>query len=208
MSEKLPNETRAELLRNIAGGACMVDTARELEAIAAYLDNEARSYRESQELQDIGKSCAESLAEMVAALECDYERLAELRESKANDNDADGERTISDEELAELAELESAAGDCESREDAEQRIQEYPLSIELSGTWVAGGTPEADKAFILLGTGGPATRIVCELNEHMEPYHAWIEAQDWFLPWTEYTGDAISNDDLLMYCRCFYFGEG
>ena len=105
----------------------------------------------------------------------------------------------------ELAELEKAAGDCESREDAEQRIQEDPLSIEMSGTWEIHGTPTADKAIILLGTGGPATRIVCELDNG-EPTRAWIESQDWFKPWTEFVGS--DSETLLTYCRCFYFGEG
>jgi hypothetical protein len=42
----------------------------------------------------------------------------------------------------------------------------------------------------------------------MEPTRARIQAQDWFTQWTDYMGDAISQDDLLIYCRQFYFGEG
>lgn len=165
------------------------------------------------ELEDIGRSCAESIRDMVAALNCDYDRLAELRAERDDHNEKLSEgneqmQWVDTINAEELAELEAAAGDCESREDAEQRIQEDPLSIELSGTWMLGETPTADRAYILLGTGGPAMRIVCELDEHMEPDRAWIEAQDWGTPWTEYHGDAISQDDLLTYCRCFYFGEG
>lgn len=147
-------------------------------------------------LQDIGRDCASCLAEMVAALNCDYDRLEYLKDNVSGPD-----------ETEELTELQAAAGDCESRDDAEQRIQEDPLSIELSGTWVLGETPVADRALILLGTGGPATRIVCELDDDREPRRAWVEAQDWGTAWTEYTGDVISQDDLLTYCRCFYFGE-
>lgn len=152
-----------------------------------------------QRLQDIGRSAYESIAEMVAALECDYERLAEL------DQALDIETLLDPDEVQELRQLKEDAGDCESRDDAEQRIHEDPLSIELSGTWNIGETPTADRAYILLGTGGPAMRIVCELDGNMEPHRAWIQAQDWFLPWTDYVGG--DSETLLTYCRCFYFGE-
>jgi hypothetical protein len=47
---------------------------------------------------------------------------------------------------------------------------------------------------------------VCELDDNGEPHRAWIEAQDWFKPWTEYVGG--DGEVLLTYCRQFYFGEG
>jgi hypothetical protein len=160
-----------------------------------------------QHLQDIGRGAAESLAEMVAALECDYSRLEELREDCAGHGD--GWADCYRDEAGELAELEAAAGDCESREDAETRISEDPLSIEVRSGWTSLGEPLAPEEFcILLGTGGPAVRIVGELDQHMEPTRARIQAQDWFTQWTDYMGDAISQDDLLIYCRQFYFGEG
>lgn len=151
-------------------------------------------------LQDIGRGAAECIADMVAALECDYDRLEELREFKSS------ESLMHVDALEELAELETAAGDCTDREDAEQRIHDDPLSIELTGTWPLGGTPVADRALILLGTGGPATRIVCELDELMQPHRAWIQAQDWGTPWTDVHG-GVDSDALLTYCQQFYFGE-
>ena len=157
-------------------------------------------------LQDIGRDAAECIADMVAALECDYDRLEELREAKA-DYAKEGLQDFTGDypdESAELIELEDAAGDCADREDAEQRIHEHPLDIELSGTWSLGETPVADRALILLGTGGPATRIVCELDEHMQPHRAWIEAQDWGTPWTAVHG-GVDSDALLTYCQQFYF---
>lgn len=151
-------------------------------------------------LQDIGRGTAKCIADRVAALECDYDSLEELREFKAS------EGLMHVDALEELAELEAAAGDCTDREDAERRIHEDPLSIELSGTWSLGETPVADRALILLGTGGPAVRIVCELDEHMEPRRAWIQAQDWGTPWTDVLG-GVDSDALLTYCQQFYFGE-
>jgi hypothetical protein len=164
-----------------------------------------------EQLQAIGKSAADSIVEMVAALDCDYDRLEELQEERnAHDLDRNGlDEWVGSNPIAaeELAELEAAAGDCESREDAEQRIHEDPLSIELTGTWSVDEEPKANKAYILLGTGGPATRIVCELDVTMEPHRAYIQAQDWGTPWTDCLG-VIDQDTLLTYCQQFYFGEG
>jgi hypothetical protein len=185
------------------------DTARDIASAIEYeLSDRAKRDSEYQALQDIGKSAAESIAEMVAALECDYDRLGELREHAAGMH---AELPLDTDEAEELAELEKAAGECSDREDAEQRIYEDPLSVEFRSGWY----PYADKEcphppeefLILLSTGGPATRIIGELNEHCEPTRARLQAQDWFKPWTDYTGDAVSDDDLLTYCRCFYFGE-
>jgi hypothetical protein len=173
-----------------------------LRSVAGRLVAESDRERKYAALQEIGESTARYLAEMVAALECDYDRLEELSLKRSGDMD--------DDEKAELAALKACAGacECESEDDARQRIQEDPLSIEVSGTWVPGETPTADRAIILLGTGGPATRIVCELDHDREPCRARLEVQDWFQPWTEYRGDAISEEALLKYCACFYFGEG
>jgi hypothetical protein len=176
-----------------------------------------------RDLQEIGRNAYSSIVEMVAALECDYERLAELREERS-ELDADYYRAVQarvegdeltelhralsawDEENGEeLAELVAAAGECESREDAEQRIQEDPLSLEVRSGWTSLGEPFAAEEFnILLATGGPAVRIVGELSGG-EPSRAWLEVQDWFTPWTQYIG--ADQDVLLTYARCFYFGE-
>ena len=174
-----------------------------------------------QSLQDIGASAMASIAEMVAALECDYDRLAELREMKADwiaenpgkfidPNDTRNNWALAyPDENDELAELEEAAGEYESREDAEQRIQEDALSVEVRSGWVSYGCQEdmrPEEFCILLSTGGPATRIVGELNEHGEPTSARLQAQDWFTPWTDYR--EADEEALLTYARCFYFGEG
>ncbi len=251
-------QTDAEMLRLMAQGRDPgQDPSGLLERIASRLDSDAKRFEDSEKLQDIGRSAYESIASMVAALDCDYDRLQELRcadegtevnvrphtcdPGKGLTYGAHSGLTLKDSsrigphagmdvvdlvdvhgnemsayavslEYAdadlneELAQLEQAAGDCEDREDAERRIQEDPLSIELSGTWSPGDDPTPDRAYILLGTGGPAMRIVCEFGHGTEPSRAWIQAQDWFTPWTDFIGH--DNETLLSYCRCFYFGEG
>jgi hypothetical protein len=174
---------------------------------------------QKQELQDIGKSAYNAIAEMVAALDCDYDRLEELREERDNytidededeeapdgpgyANDAEAWAGENADDAEELKALEEAAGECESREDAIERIMEDPLSLRIFGERV-NGEWEADRFEILLSTGGPATRIMGELDSNNEPCHAYLEAQDWGTQWTEYFGG--ERDTLLAYCRCFCF---
>lgn len=160
-----------------------------------------------KEEEDYGKSQAaaqyESIVEMLAALNCDYDRLDELRMER---DQLDEEELRNWPQSGELAELEAAAGDCEDREDAEQCIQEDPLSVQLRSGWYSPGeTPEPYEFEILLCTGGPAVRILGELGEHNKPDRAWLEYQDWGTPWTRFF--PASQDTLLEYARQFYFGD-
>lgn len=91
-------------------------------------------------------------------------------------------------------------------EQAQQTIQEDPLSVLVRSQWYTpGSVPEPPAEYeILLSWGGPATRIVGDLNEYSEPSTARLEVQDWFLPWTEY----VCNEDVLLeYAWQFYFGD-
>ena len=148
------------------------------------------------DLKETGRLAYESIAEMVAALECDYERLDELKDSESLDDD----------EKDELAELLDAADECKNRDTAERRIHEDVLSVEVRSGWGAvGDCLQPEEFAILIATGGPAVRIRGELDENREPHRAWLEVQDWGTPWTQYF-DA-SQETLLAYARCFYFGE-
>jgi hypothetical protein len=105
--------------------------------------------------------------------------------------------------------LRRAAGECESLKDAEQRIQADALSVEVRSGWVSVGYHEdmrPEEFCISLSTGGPATRIIGELNEHGEPTSARLQAQDWSTLWADYR--EADEEALLAYARCFYFGEG
>ncbi len=175
-------------------------------------------------VEEIGKPAYGSIAEMVAALECDYDRLDELRDERDSweaDEDATeaapGEPATwaseNPDDAEELKELEEAAcpcgNECSSREDAETMIHEDALSVEVRSGWYSPGDRDADTKpedfLILLSTGGPAVRIRGELDGHGEPCRAWLEVQDWFKPWTQYFDAGQAT--LLTYCRCFFFGE-
>ena len=92
-------------------------------------------------------------------------------------------------------------------ETALEAIQQDALSVEVRSDWVSPGEKMTAGQFnILLCTGGPAVRIMGELDEHGEPYRAWLECQDWGTQWTQVFN--VSQDTLLAYASCFYFGEG
>lgn len=142
-----------------------------------------------------------SVAQMVAALEVDYDRLAELREQDERD-EAEAE------EFRELTEAATVDGDLmEDREEAERRITEAPLSVQVRSGWVDPGAEMTAEEFeVLLTTGGPALRIRGELDSG-QPHRAWLEYQDWGTAWTEYHGENADQATLLAFCQQFYFGE-
>jgi hypothetical protein len=97
-----------------------------------------------------------------------------------------------------------------SRDDAEQMIHEHPLSVLVRDGWrVPDGTNQdgPEEYEILLSIGGPATRIIGKLDEDCQPETAELQVEDWFVPWKEWRGKSWSEDVLLAYARCFWFGE-
>lgn len=89
---------------------------------------------------------------------------------------------------------------------ARAAIQEDALSVETRSGWHSPGEQGEDEEYcILLCTGGPAVRIIGELDQYNEPSSARLQYQDWFTPWEEYvtTGD---DDDALIRFASFYLG--
>jgi len=106
-----------------------------------------------------------------------------------------------------IAEMVEAL-DGEDEENARETIQEDPLEIQVRSDWYSPGDTENAKPAeykILLGTGGPASRIVGDLDEYAQPTRARLQVQDWGKPWTEYFD--VDRVVLLRYAQCFYFGD-
>lgn len=96
------------------------------------------------------------------------------------------------------------------RDRAQQRITEDALSLEVRSDWHVPGDPDGampGEYNILLGTGGPASRIVGDLDEHCQPTSARFEYQDWFKPWTKAWVTGEDEAVMLKYAQQFYFGE-
>jgi hypothetical protein len=152
-------------------------------------------------MEDHAKQNADSYARIIAgaldAYDLDWDMLQELEYEAAH-----GELSAS--ELEELEELRSKMQGYESKEDAERDIIEMPLSVEVRSGWYAPGSePEDPEEFcILLSTGGPALRIIGDLDRG-EPIRARLQYQDWGTPWTEFFD--VDRDTLISFARFFYF---
>lgn len=149
-----------------------------------------------------------SIVAMVAALNVDYDRLEELRESRRHPDIGTSEDWAQDnpEDAAELAELEDAAGNCESEDDARERILEDALSIEVRGDWHTPGEriEEPTEFRIVLCTGGPHVELLGDLNEHCEPSRVRVLYRDWGASGELFDFD---RDAVLTYCQQYYFGQ-
>ncbi|MCI0560519.1 MAG: hypothetical protein MN733_18690 [Nitrososphaera sp.] len=96
------------------------------------------------------------------------------------------------------------------RDAVVEAIQEDPLDVSVRSGWYPPGDTEGSKAeeyLILLCTGGPAVRIIGQLDEHGQPETAMLQYQDWFTSWTEYRLTGEQEETLLTYAQQFYFGE-
>jgi hypothetical protein len=136
---------------------------------------------DTDKLQEIGKGAYAAISALVEAL-----RKAN---AQLDDDDADN-------------------NNYKTHDEAYEAIQEDALSVEVREDWhpVGQSSHEADKEYrILITTGGPAVQIWGELNRYNEPANAFLQVQDWFLPWTNVEG--CDADVLLEYAQCFYFGE-
>lgn len=65
---------------------------------------------------------------------------------------------------------------------------------------------QAAEYTILLGTGGPALRLIGEL-ERGQPYTARLKYQDWFKRWEDLPTTDEEETALLAYVQEFYFGD-
>lgn len=175
---------------------------------------------DNQRARDQARAQYESLVALITAYELDWDRLIELREERETSgfpsralaeatSGAPADHTEGwwedqyPDEAEELRELEEAAGGYEDQEDVQRAIGEDPLSVQVRSGWHdPGDTFAGDEEFqILLCTGGPAVRIVGELNPYNEADRAWIEYQDWFTGWEQWTG--ADSDLLCKYANHF-----
>ena len=93
----------------------------------------------------------------------------------------------------------------------EDEMREAPLSVEIRSGWQEpgdGASMDPDEFRILLSTGGPALRIMGELDR-CEPSRCWLEIQDWGTPWTRmHCRHEYEIDALRWFAGLFYYGEG
>ena len=107
-------------------------------------------------------------------------------------------------QITEWAGYSPELGGYDPEPGSDDAMQNAALEVKVSGSWEPGSKPVAESYMILLSTGGPALRVVGDLDRG-EPVSASLEWQDWGTPWTPYL-DA-NESDLLVFASQFYFGE-
>jgi hypothetical protein len=83
-----------------------------------------------------------------------------------------------------------------------------PLSVQVRSDWHGVGEKGSPVEYcILLTTGGPAVRIVGDLNQHNEPATALLQCQNWYTPWETVKLKDYEDKLILEYANSFYYGE-
>lgn len=155
--------------------------------------------------EDHGRQQAEaqlrSILAMVARLEhceeCDGDEDCDLTDEDIREGLGYGSQEPITDEMRE---------EYHDRDAAEEAIHDDPLSVEVRSDWQNIGEELTPSEYcILLCTGGPACRIVGDLDG--EPTSARLEYQDWGTPWTELITTGSDHAALLTYARQFYFSD-
>lgn len=154
--------------------------------------------------EENGKGWLQNIREMMDA----YKAAQKREGSYFGDDDDDDEDEDQDTDADEDDDAEDYSGS--TSDDIRERIEESPLSVQVRDGWKnPGAESEGPEEFeILLSTGGPALRIIGELDEHLTPYRVQLQHQDWGTPWTDIRLTADDRKIVQAYCEVFYFGEG
>tara|TARA_R100001086_G_scaffold59395_1_gene27267 strand:- start:4 stop:378 length:375 start_codon:yes stop_codon:yes gene_type:complete len=100
--------------------------------------------------------------------------------------------------------------DEEKLEEIRESVLNSALSVEFRNGWYSDlyhlkGVTEPIEFKILLSTGGPALRIIGEIEENFA-VNPKLQYQDWGTPWTDLETTEDQQDALNWFCNCFYFG--
>ena len=97
--------------------------------------------------------------------------------------------------------------DEEKIEEIKESILDSALSVEFRSGWYSSLDDELipEEFKILLSWGGPALRIIGELDNY-GPVNPKLQYQDWGTFWTDLEITEDQQKALNWFCNCFYFG--
>jgi hypothetical protein len=90
-------------------------------------------------------------------------------------------------------------------DEIEESCQESALAVDVRSGWGTPGQLKPEEFQILLSTGGPALRIIGDL-EDQSPAHPRLQHQDWGTPWIDCRRRELDYEALEWFCSLFYFG--
>ena len=99
----------------------------------------------------------------------------------------------------------------EKLEEIRESILNSALSVEFRNGWYSDlyhlkGVTEPIEFKILLSWGGPALRIIGEIEENYA-VNPKLQYQDWGTPWIDFEITENQQKALNWFCNCFYFGS-
>ena len=96
----------------------------------------------------------------------------------------------------------------EEIEQIKESILNSALSVEFRSGWTSNPNDiELEEFKILLTWGGPALRVIGDLNQYKEPENIKMQYQDWGTFWTDFEITENQQEALDWFCNCFYFGD-
>lgn len=107
---------------------------------------------------------------------------------------------LADEDISTALAIREATEDDDVSDRIEERLREGVLDVSLDSVTGRGDVTWS----ILLGTGGPADRVLVSATMDGEIERARYEYQDWFKPWTEPLNQ--DGDTVEAFASLFYFG--
>lgn len=107
---------------------------------------------------------------------------------------------MSDDGIATALAISNLTESDDVRERVEERLREGVLDVALETVSRHGEVTWS----ILLGTGGPADRVLVTTTMDGDVERARYKYQDWFKPWTEPLNQ--ESDDVEAFASLFYFG--
>ena len=99
------------------------------------------------------------------------------------------------------------SNDYNQQDELRESILNNALSVEFRSGWYSSHEDEkkAEEFRILLAWGGPALRIIGELDDY-GPVNPKLQFQDWGTLWTDLEITEDQQEALNWFCNCFYFG--
>ena len=175
--------------------------------VKIYQDEDAESTMTidaTNDAREQAKAQLEGIREMLArlkhAINCDASEPDECELCK-DENEPDTQLEIEITRQYTFDELH----DEDSARDA---IREDALEVQVRSGWTnPSETLEPAEFNILLCTGGPAVRIMGELDNYGNPERAWLEYKDWGTPWVELIeSDTMDKRNALLEYASHYLG--
>ena len=104
--------------------------------------------------------------------------------------------------------LEGMITSDEEVEEVQEEARELALSVQVQSGWqTPGQTLSPEEGCILLTTGGPALRLLVELDVDAAPCSCELQWADWGTPWQHFHLTEAEDQAMDWFAELFWYGE-